>query len=253
MSLSHFLKLRFRLGTLEAIKLYPQLHVARAKSLQLPGLRHAVHLGAYPEGAALAEEILINKIYRIPFKMQVNRIIDCGANIGFTSIFYANTYPEAHIVAVEPEKRNFDLLKKNTAPYNNIVCLNKGIWNERTYLKIAREFDAYINVMVTPTNDPAEAICEAVTIQNILDDQEWDQADVVKMDVQGAEKAIFSSNHQWMEKTKLLILELHEKHVSHSSQPAIKALLSYGFRFFIYHNLLFCLRDSDHNGSLNQL
>ena len=44
-------------------------------------------------------------------------IIDAGANIGFASVFYKNKFPNSRIVALEPEKENFNWLKKNTLKY----------------------------------------------------------------------------------------------------------------------------------------
>jgi hypothetical protein len=57
-------------------------------------------------------------------------IIDAGANIGLASIYFANKYPEAKIIAVEPEESNFRLLRKNAAPYKNIIPLQAALWNK---------------------------------------------------------------------------------------------------------------------------
>jgi FkbM family methyltransferase len=63
-------------------------------------------------------------------------IIDAGANIGLTSVVYANRYPEARVIAIEPEVSNFQLLKENAASYPNIELVHGALWKENTKLRI---------------------------------------------------------------------------------------------------------------------
>jgi len=44
-------------------------------------------------------------------------IIDCGANIGCASVWFATQYPKARILAVEPDPDNFRMLVRNSKPY----------------------------------------------------------------------------------------------------------------------------------------
>jgi FkbM family methyltransferase len=43
----------------------------------------------------------------------VRVVVDCGANIGITSLFLAARYPRAKILSIEPHPGNFALLKAN--------------------------------------------------------------------------------------------------------------------------------------------
>ncbi len=53
-------------------------------------------------------------------------IVDAGANIGVTSIYFANRYPGAKIFAVEAEASNFAMLVKNTQAYPSITRHSRG-------------------------------------------------------------------------------------------------------------------------------
>jgi hypothetical protein len=44
---------------------------------------------------------------------KIPAIVDAGANIGAASIWFKNTYPDAHVIAVEPEPGNLSVLRKN--------------------------------------------------------------------------------------------------------------------------------------------
>ena len=54
-------------------------------------------------------------------------IVDAGANIGLASILFANRYPQAKILAIEPEHDNFNLLADNVRSYDNIVPLQAAL------------------------------------------------------------------------------------------------------------------------------
>src|SRR5690349_948593 len=43
----------------------------------------------------------------------VKTIVDLGSNIGFSVMHFKSKFPDAHVIAVEPEKTNYDMLVKN--------------------------------------------------------------------------------------------------------------------------------------------
>jgi hypothetical protein len=55
-------------------------------------------------------------------------IIDAGANVGMSTLFYAMKFPTAMIVAIEPEPNNFAMLKRNCAGLSNIKCVEAALW-----------------------------------------------------------------------------------------------------------------------------
>ena len=52
------------------------------------------------------------------------------------ALYFANAYPNAKIVSVEPESNNYNVLVNNTESYGNIHTIQSGIWNKSTYLKV---------------------------------------------------------------------------------------------------------------------
>src|ERR1019366_10431333 len=61
-------------------------------------------------------------------------IVDCGANIGASVLWFSARYPEAHIVAVEPAPDNFALLRRNCRGVDvdlreaGIGCVDGSAW-----------------------------------------------------------------------------------------------------------------------------
>ena len=64
-------------------------------------------------------------------------IIDGGAHIGCATVDFAQRYPDARSVAVEPNRENFALLAENTRLYPNVHCLHGAIWPDQERLRIA--------------------------------------------------------------------------------------------------------------------
>ena len=74
-------------------------------------------------------DVVIKGDYDIRLPKLPRTIIYAGANVGLASIYYANKYPQAKIVAVEPEPMNYSKLLRNVAPYTNVIPINAALWN----------------------------------------------------------------------------------------------------------------------------
>lgn len=57
-------------------------------------------------------DIFVLKHYSLPFKNEPGLIIDCGAYVGYSSIYFSTKFPKSKILAFEPSFSNFEVLKK---------------------------------------------------------------------------------------------------------------------------------------------
>ena len=143
-------------------------------------------------------------------------IVDCGANVGFTSAFLLSRFPTAHVVSIEPENGNYVALCKNLAPYGSRVeALHAGIW----------PVDADLVVSKVPYRDGREWAfrvreCEegeigefrGINIASIIQQSKFERIDVLKIDIEGAEEFIFAKNvEHWIDKVDLFLIELHSE------------------------------------------
>ena len=99
-------------------------------SVSVSGLRHPVRVRLRTTDVSVLSEMVEDVEYDLNFAVPPRVIVDAGANTGITSVFYANRYPHATIYAIEREPSNFELLAKNAAPYDNVVCLRAALWKE---------------------------------------------------------------------------------------------------------------------------
>jgi FkbM family methyltransferase len=162
------------------------------------------------------KHVFIDQGYDFLVETQPKVIVDAGANIGLASIYFANKYPKAKIIAIEPEGSNFELLKKNVAPYRGIIPVQAALWNQNGEINLVdpgRGNWAFMTEEENTPENPLGDICHkvvAVTVDKIIDDYKLDKIDIFKIDIEGAEKEVFSDTSLWIEKVDALIIELHE-------------------------------------------
>lgn len=162
------------------------------------------------EDEPIVNDILRNQPYRIEQPgFEPELIIDGGANIGMSAVYFRNRYLTAHIISVEPEKNNYNLLLKNIKPYDNIVPVRSAIWPSKTVVTVVNKEMGTAAFMVEERNSQ-EAI-KTVTIPMLM--KGYDTIDILKLDIEGAEKELFEDPavDSWLEKTKVLIIELHDR------------------------------------------
>ena len=68
-------------------------------------------------------------------------IIDCGAHIGCTSIFFALRYPKCRIVSIEPDAQNFEMLSENVRGFTNVVPINAAVWDRASFRRNCQSRD----------------------------------------------------------------------------------------------------------------
>ena len=85
---------------------------------KLDFLKHPITLRLFGSDIPTFKKIFIEQEYDINLLREPKSIIDAGVNVGFTSVYFANKYPDCRILAIEPEASNFEIPQKK--------CRSKG-------------------------------------------------------------------------------------------------------------------------------
>jgi FkbM family methyltransferase len=134
-------------------------------------------------------------------------IVDCGANIGYASIWFSIKYPQAIVYAVEPEPRNFAMLSRNVSAYANIVPIQAGISDRVTKVSLRNPTD---EPWACQTEEDDQGSVDTVTIPDLLDTRPNCVPLIVKVDIEGYETSLFRSNTGWAGRTPLVVFEMHD-------------------------------------------
>ncbi len=173
-------------------------------------------------------EIFGLNCYEIDLPFTPKFIIDGGANIGLSSVYFANKFPKCHIIAVEPEISNYNLLVKNTKNYVNVSTLHNAIWKNSDLLEVKDKGYGLRGFIVEETSKETATSIKAVSINEVNIDNQI--IDILKLDVEGSEKFIFEQNYEkWLPNTRCIIIELHDEMVENCSKMVQKTIAKYNF------------------------
>jgi FkbM family methyltransferase len=137
-------------------------------------------------------------------------IIDCGANVGLSALYFALHLPKAKIVGIEPARDNVAVARKNTAHNPLIEIIEAGVYDEATVLELADPHAEKFAYRVQAAQTRSASTFDAVTINDVMKKHGATRNLIVKVDIEGGEHALFRSNTQWLDHTDLLIAETHD-------------------------------------------
>jgi len=150
-------------------------------------------------------------------------IVDAGANVGFASAMFANRFPKARIVAIEPDVKNCEVFRRNCGGYDNVKLLHAAVWYRSGRMKIENPDDASFLFRVTEDAGETGGI-PALTFPEILANAGADVIDILKLDVEGAEKVLFEHGQEWLRRVRLMIMELHDGYIPGCSDALFQAI-----------------------------
>lgn len=157
-------------------------------------------------------------------------IIDAGANIGLATLFFAWKYPGAQIAAIEPETSNLEVLRRNCGDLPSVRVIPAALWSGRSELFISDPNSEKWTFSVTDTPSCGPTVL-STTIADILRESGSDRIDILKLDIEGAERELFREGWQeWLPKVRTILIELHDRFVPGCSKAFYSAILTRPFR-----------------------
>jgi FkbM family methyltransferase len=209
-SLSEYFRFIKRFGVLKGTALYGKIKLGSQQELAVPGINFPVSLRKNTSDYETFYQAIVHSQYKFNYHITPEVIIDGGANIGLASIALKNLYPQAKIIAIEPDTENFAQLNKNLQPYNNIHTIQAGLWNKRAILKVSDKYSVGKWGMVTEeVEEMSPSTIATITIGEIMEKYQLIYIDLLKLDIETAERELFSSDYEdWLPKIKVIVIEL---------------------------------------------
>lgn len=199
-----------RFGVRGALRTHRRIWSHRGSRLDevlVPGVPHPVTIRPGTADASTLEKIFVWNEYELDYPDDVRTIVDAGANVGLSAIFFANRFPAARIVAIEPERANHDLLSRNTASYPNVTAIRAALWGEDATLTLSNPADRVDSYSFAP--GAGDQAVEALSIPTILTRFGIPTIDVLKVDIEGGETSVFESSAPWIARVRMFVVELH--------------------------------------------
>lgn len=164
-------------------------------------------------------QVIADNGYAMPFELDAEPsvIVDAGANIGLSSVWYANLFPKARILAIEPEPDNFEQLRRNTAAYPNVTAVRAALWPTTGEVRLSDPRTGSFGFRVEDphaaavSSEDGEDLVPTVTIPQLVAEHELPTIDILKVDIEGAERALFEGETPWLDLVQVIAIELHDR------------------------------------------
>ncbi len=177
-------------------------------------------------------DIFEKEPYKFVADNETPYIIDCGANIGLSVIYFSRLYPGSTIVAFEPDPDIFSVLKKNTENFklSNVSLHEAAVWTSNGSLDF--QIEGGMSGRIPKAEDKINI--RKVTSMRLRDFLNK-PVDFLKMDIEGAEYEVIKDCADLLYQVKNLFIEYH----SHSSEEQkldeiLRILTTNNFRYHIH-------------------
>lgn len=180
---------------------------------------------------ATFNELFIDQIYYFNSSRNSRIILDCGANMGLSVLYFALNYPKHKIIAFEPESSIFAILQENVEAFGlrNVTLHNKAVWTKTETLRFysdggmgGRVNEEYINQQPT--------LIEAVPLSDFL----TSDVDFLKLDIEGAEDEVLKNCSSLLNQVQNIFFEYHNKLGKKQTLHELLSIMQeQGFQYYI--------------------
>ncbi len=175
------------------------------------------------------KQIYVDKCYQFISEGENQIILDCGANVGLSALFFSETYPSAKIIAYEADAEIYNCLRKNIQVNNmrNLEAVHKAVWVDNAGVSFQAEGADGGAV----TSGKGISV-ESISLKEVID--VCKTVDLLKMDIEGAEVEVIVSAKEVLHKCKNIFIEYHsfagkQQHL----HDLLTILADNGFRYYL--------------------
>lgn len=185
----------------------------------VPGTDRSVLLRLRTSDLWTFDGIFLRREYDVPLPEDTRLVVDAGANVGLAALYFAWRFPQARVLALEPDPENFTQLCRNVAGEDRIEPVRAALWGREGHVRLT---DPGRGAWALRTEEAGGAgdrqrgaggdggPVRAVTLDGLLRERGLERVDVLKLDIEGAEREVLAGASAWMDRVRAVVAELHE-------------------------------------------
>lgn len=132
-------------------------------------------------------------------------VIDAGANVGYSSLYFSDVYPDAHVVSIEPDYETFLVLKQNCAEHPRITPVHAALWRHDNGVNLSNtDADAWARSVSDGGSTPSR------TLESILSAIPDAHPLILKLDIEGAEREVVEHSPETVRSFPVIMIEPHD-------------------------------------------
>lgn len=171
--------------------------------------RHNLWMRTFSGDMFIFHEVMLGRVYNLPELMapQPQIIVDLGANIGLTTLFWYGLFGAATYVCVEPNPENLVLLERNVAGLRaRVQVIGCAVSNSSGTATFDPTRWSWGGRLDAESKEGYEVNCK--TMDQIMLASGIDHIDLLKVDIESGVEAVFGQNNKWLAKVGAIVAEL---------------------------------------------
>ena len=190
---------------------------------------------ADPSDVRALIEIFILGTYQWSFSDPIQTIVDAGAHIGGTALWFAARYPHARIIAVEPHPDTFTRLQENTRELTNIEPVAAALYAKEGDVELFGGDQSWAASLVPAKNLRTCHNVRAITLDRLVHDHNLEQIDILKLNIEGAETAVLRSTGV-LDRVRTIVFEYHDELADMPLNELLESLTGFEVRRMQRHS-----------------
>lgn len=170
-------------------------------------------------------DIFVAGSLRFASESPAPRILDCGANIGLSSLYFKKLYPDARITAYEADPAIASICRENLRVNGagDVDVVASAVWTGTGAVCFQRE--GADSGAIAGTSQGLHAPSVEVPAVRLRDLVSAERIDLVKLDVEGAEGAVLADCAGALDGVRALVIDLHEFDPARRQTPDVLRVL----------------------------
>jgi FkbM family methyltransferase len=136
---------------------------------------------------------------------QIPLIIDAGSNVGYSSLYFANAFPSAVIIAVEPDAQCVELSRTNTVGCSRIEVVHAALWKHNEGVQLENP-----DVPSWARRVSDSGPIPSVTLESLTSKIPGSRPFLLKLDIEGSEKTVCDASSQTINQFPCILIEPHD-------------------------------------------
>jgi FkbM family methyltransferase len=190
--------------------------------LEYNGKRFEIELSSYAE-LQVVDEVFLRGEYELTLPGPPDVIVDAGSNVGASVLFFHATYPDALIVAIEPDQETFERLRVNTGGLERVRAVNVALGSSDGRRPFYRTPESWTSSLRIPAGASEEIEVQVRSLASLLDELGITTVDLLKVDVEGGEEELLQDRPS-LQRVNAIVGELHPDLVEESPSVLLESL-----------------------------
>jgi FkbM family methyltransferase len=196
--------------------------------VRLKGVSNALYARLGSSDFLVIDELFFRREYDFLFAKtcdDVKLVVDLGANCGYSTVLWLTHFPQARVIAVEPDPSNLAVLRRNVASFggeDRVRIIPACAAGHSRSVRLNRSGQEWEYSMADGDDGAGQPVAALTMTEILASCGEEGPIDLLKCDIEGAERELFESAGAWLPRVQTMLVEVHAPFRGHDLEKIVR-------------------------------